>query len=219
MGNSALKVWLLLSSVLLCACASGASPSHGNRESPTATNWDMYKAGGRSTIQCQGLGIARLCGSMPSTTYMYFDCSNEQFECLFNSRDVLAIPRAGLSPGQTYSVFGATLKVERCFEARSGCQIFMISSTCSSDSDCECGPVKRRTIIYYTPDRGVIAFYTVSDDPALSEMNVDAATLRDAIPILTFVLVAPEGFLKMPTALEKLAQNPTCQAPGKDSTS
>jgi hypothetical protein len=76
--------------------------------------------------------------------------------------------------------------------------------------------VKRRTIFYYTPDRGIIAFYTVSDDPAFSEMNVDAATLRDAIPFLTFTLVAPKGFLKMPTALEKLTENPACQVPGKD---
>jgi hypothetical protein len=175
----------------------------------------IYRQGdGKDAIQCQGGNVPRMCGSVGFTTkQIYFDCSDQQFECVFNAAgaDVLAIPRGGLNLGQHYSAFGANLTVERCFGDQIACEMALITSECADTSNCGCrSEVRgRRTKFYFSQELGVTTFYTTSD---LSSLGVDAKLLADAIPLMTYVLVADKGFLRAPMALRKATLSSICRA-------
>ena len=137
---------------------------------------------------------------------LYFDCSDEQFNCLMSTADVLAVPKAGLKMGQKYSVFGTNLTVERCFRDEATCEIAVhYFALCRCSKSAAAVPREtpgRVTTFYYSRDLGVTAFYTVADT---SDIGVDAGRLADALPLLTFVLVAEKGFLRAPLVLRPSA--------------
>jgi hypothetical protein len=143
---------------------------------------------------------------------IFYDCSDQQFECVFNAvgADVLAIPRAGLSLGQHYSAFGADLTVERCFGDQASCEMALIRSECADTRGCSCPAAEHRrtTKFYFSRDLGITSFYTTSD---LSSIGVDAKLLADALPLLTYVLVAEKGFLRAPMALRKATLSTSCR--------
>lgn len=100
--------WIsVLLMVLLASCARHAPSENGTTQS---ASFDLYKRGdGRETIQCQGVPAHPICGSLEvGPESIYSDCSDDQFECIASADDVLAVPKAGFTLGQQYSVFGAT---------------------------------------------------------------------------------------------------------------
>lgn len=166
----------------------------------------IYKRGdGRAIVECRGSPVPNQCASLDKsgvTDQVYLDCSNDQFECLFNTSDVLAIPKAGLASGQKYTVFGANLTVERCFGDQGACEIAVIRSECADAQICTCRSAVPGRILtfYYSHDFGVTAFYAIARP---TEVRLDSSTLSDAIPLLTYTLVAEKGFLQAPSSLGK----------------
>lgn len=166
----------------------------------------MYLRGdGREVIECVVGRPPSMCGSVEVSGLpgqIYFDCSDEKFECLFNTADVLAVPRAGLALGQKYTAFGANLTVERCFVDEASCEIALIRSECADAETCS-GRSKvpgRKTLFYFSRQLGITAFYTIGD---LGAIGVDSKMLMDAIPLLTYILVAEKGFLRAPLSLQR----------------
>jgi hypothetical protein len=172
----------------------------------------IYRRGdGREAIQCQGGRVPSMCGSVEiNAEQIYYDCSDERFECLFNAADVLAIPKTGLTLGQQYAVFGANLTVERCFGNQASCEVALIKSECTDARTCSCrSSVRGRTMkFYFSRELGVTTFYTTSD---VSLIGVDSKMLEDTIPLMTYVLVAEKGFLRTPLALRRATSDTNCR--------
>jgi len=204
------NAWPIALSASLLACA-GSEP-YDQRLVGTITHGLMYMRGdGLEAIQCQGGNVPTMCGSVEIMGEQIFsDCSDEQYECIFNTADVFAIPRAGLTPGQDYRVFGAKLRVERCFGEKGGCEVAMIKSECADEQTCSCrSAVRGRTTTYYfSQELGITTFYSIGDATSL---GVDSKMLADAVPLVTFVLTADKGFLRTPLALPKIAQTIGCR--------
>lgn len=58
------------------------------------------------------------------------DCTDRRYRCIRWGL-VLAVPRSGLRPKDTYSVHGVSFKVERCLRGNSSsCQVALLSATC-----------------------------------------------------------------------------------------
>jgi hypothetical protein len=127
-----------------------------------------------------------------------------------STADVLAVPKAGLTQGQRYLVFGTNLEVERCFGDQATCEVAVISSRCADAGICKCRSdiPNRVTTFYYSRDLGVTAFFTKGD---VENLGVDTDTLMDALPLLTYVLVGKEGFLKMPLGLPRAKLKTVCR--------
>lgn len=164
----------------------------------------LYVRGdGSAVIQCQGGSRPTTCGELNDAgggSLLYLDCSDARFECLYDTSDVLAVPKAGLAPGQRYTAFGAEFVVDRCFGDQPSCEIALIRSTCTDASTCRCRPSgpNRSLTFYYSRERGITSFYPIG----LPEVpGVDAQLRADAAPLLTYVLVAERGFLRAPLAL------------------
>ena len=67
----------------------------------------------------------------------------------------------------------------------------------------------RKTTFYYRRDVGVTAFFTVADT---AHIGVDADMLADALPLLTYVLVAEKGFLSAPLSLRRATMKTNCRS-------
>jgi hypothetical protein len=62
--------------------------------------------------------------------------------------------------------------------------------------------------MYFSRELGVTAFYTTSD---VSSIGVDSKMLADAIPLITYILVAEKGFLRAPLALKRATSATNCR--------
>lgn len=168
----------------------------------------MYIRGdGRAGIMCS-LSSPTECGDLDTfgmTEQIFLDCSDEEFQCLFNRADVLAIPRSGLVEGQEYTAFGANLTVERCFGEEGSCEIAMIKSKCKDSQTCSCRSevLNRTTTFYFSNELGVTAFYTVGAHPFEIDPQRATQLVTDSIPLLTYVLVAEKGFLRTDLPLRR----------------
>lgn len=174
----------------------------------------FYQRGdGGETVECQGLPVRNMCGSEKAPSLIYYDCSDGKFNCVFDTHNVIAVPKAGLALGQRYSSFGADLIVERCFGLEGRCDIALVTSTCAVNSVCECrfmeGDPSSITFVY-SREKGVTAFYTLRDAKELSKLGVDAELVVDTLPLLTFVLVAEEGLLKAELSLTRAVLRTQC---------
>jgi hypothetical protein len=203
---------LLLLLPLFSGCVAEEPYDHGSIANPTAGA--MYRLGdGEGAIQCQGGKVSRLCGSGGIAGFVYSDCSNIEFDCVFDGTNVIAIPRIGYKLGQLYRSYGADLKVERCFGDQPSCEVAMIKSKCVDAEICSCRSAAPGQVLtfYYTRTRGVTAFYATADAPAI---GVDLNLFHDALPLLTYTLSAEEGFLRKPLALRKASLNLRCKDGG-----
>lgn len=204
------NIGLIILAMCLLGCAGEKPYDHEPIQSMEAGV--MYRRGdGLEAIQCQGSHVPRMCGSAEITSeQIYSDCSDEQFECLFNATDVLAIPRAGLESGQKYTVFGANLLVERCFGDQASCEIALIRSECGDTQTCRCrSTVRGRTMrFYFSRELGVTTFYATGE---IAAIGIDSKMLTDAIPLMTYVLVAEKGFLRAPLALPRATLDTNCR--------
>jgi hypothetical protein len=189
-------------------CLGGAFAA--GRSSPKPME-DMYKRGdGRDTIQCRAIRPRNICGALTTPSLIYFDCSDANYDCLFDSTDVLATPKSPLVLGQRYQVFGSELTVERCFGPNDSCDVAMISSRCSSGSDCNCRSTipGRATVFYFSTEKGITAFRAVADIPASS--GLDPKAVSDAAPLTTYVLVEESGFLRTTLSLDRAKPRTGC---------
>lgn len=187
--------------VFLTGCANDILPSSpaSSGEKPPLVN--LYQRGdGRESVRCVRAPDRDVCASNDQLGHLYSDCSIAEFDCVFDSYNVFAVPKQGLVQGQEYEVFGARLKVERCFGDSNGCSVAMISSACASDATCSCRLAKigrTRAIFYYSSDLGITAFYTTfSEGPMDQAQTAIHAKLHDAIPLRTYVLMTGPGFLR-----------------------
>src|SRR5258708_263286 len=199
------NTWPMILTMCLLGCAGEKPYDHEPIKIQSITYGVMYRRGdGQDAIQCQGGHVPKICGSLGITgKQIYFDCSDVEFECLFNATDVLAIPKAGFALGQRYSAFGANLTVERCFGDQASCEVALIKSECADARICSCrSEVRGRALkFYFSRELGVTAFYTTTD---LSSIGVDSKLFEDAIPLLTYVLGVEKGFLRAPLSLATL---------------
>jgi hypothetical protein len=208
---------LILLTLCLVACVSD-KPYDSEPVQIMGRPGAMYIRGdARETIECSSGRVPRQCGPVEISGLPgqpYFDCSDAQFKCLFNG-DVLAIPKTGgLTMGQKYSSFGANLTVERCFLNLASCEMAMVKSECADPQTCGCRS-GRTTMFYFSRERGITAFYTISEPP--SDMGeppsgVDPKMLTDAIPLLTYILVAEKGFLRAPLSLPRATSGTNCRS-------
>jgi hypothetical protein len=201
-ANACPIIWVLF----LQSCVGNPLTAHNS----TPVSGVTYKSGDGETIDCAHSRRVYACGSRSAPLFIYFDCSDEQFECVFDTSNVLAIPKAGLTLGQQYSVYGAKLTVERCQHA---CKEALISSRCVEGLTCSCrgggGISDITTFFYFSRDIGVAAFYFVPD--VSPEPGRDAKTLLELVPLQTFVLVSEQGFLRAPLALGRTPLKTNCQ--------
>jgi hypothetical protein len=199
------KAWPILLTLCLSGCAGEKPYDHDPIQIQRRPGVMYVRGDGREAIEC-GIGsVPTECGSVEISgvaEQMYLDCSDEQFECLFNTADVLAIPKAGLTQGQKYTAFGANLTVERCFMDQDSCEVALIRSECGDAQTCSCRSAVpgRTTTFYFSRELGVTAFYTIAEPAAV---GVDSKMLTDAIPLLTYVLVAEKGFLRAALSLPR----------------
>lgn len=205
------EAWPIVLTVCLLGCADRKPFDHDPIQISGRPGTVYTRGDARAVIECGGGSVPSECGSVDSsglTDQVYFDCSDEEFECLFNSSDVLAVPKAGLTLGKKYSAFHANLTVEQCFDDQATCAIAMIRSECTDAQVCGCrSAVKgRKTIFYFSRELGVTAFYTVGEPPT----GVDSKMLADSVPLLTYVLVAKEGFLRAPLSLRRATSATNC---------
>jgi hypothetical protein len=149
-----IKTWTMVLTSLLAGCV-GNSTADRQQE--------MYRLGdGRDTIACTYAPDLDVCASRGLLGSLYFGCSDQQFDCVFDGFNVMAVPKGDLVAGQTYTVFGAALTVERCFGEEQSCDIAMISSICSDDPVCSCRRAdigRTRMTFYFSRERGVTAFF------------------------------------------------------------
>jgi hypothetical protein len=192
--------------IILMVCLLGDADDHPYDGDPIqiqGRHGAMYLRGdGREVIECSVGSPPEICGALEVTGLshqIYLDCSDEQFECLFNLYGVPAIPRAGLTLGQKYTAYGANLSVERCFGDQDSCEIAMIKSECHAER-----PVT--IMFYFSSELGITTFYPTGGPPR----GVDAKMLTDAIPLMTYVLVAEKGFLRVPLSLRRVAPGTRC---------
>lgn len=200
--------WLVAVAMFIAGCANGPTAA------PTEqfATWVVYKRGDSGErVECQGFGVAELCGVTLGPLPTYSDCSDEQFLCLFDSASVFAIPRANLSLGQKFTVFGADLVVDQCFGGEDSCEVALISSKCLDLRTCGCWSGTEGTHhFYFVKDVGVTVFYSLREKGA-GEGGEDAKALRNAIPLGSYYLVAERGFLVMPMALPRAAPRASCR--------
>ncbi|HZF17533.1 MAG TPA: hypothetical protein VE046_16505 [Steroidobacteraceae bacterium] len=207
------KSWPMLLTLCVPGCA-GEKPYDHDLIQIQGRPGVMYKRGdGREVIECESRHVPGGCGSLETsgiTEQVFSDCSDEQFECLFNSADVLAIPKAGLTVGQKYTAFGANLTVEQCFGDQASCGIAVIKSACADVQTCSCRSTVqgRATTFYFSRELGITAFYTIG---APAAVGVDSKMLAEAIPLLTYVLVAEKGFLRASLALPRATLGTNCR--------
>jgi len=193
---------LLWAALLLAAAAVGFA-SQGNIEKHDVA---LYQQGSAEDgVGCNRSPGGALCGTRRWPQQSFKDCSDAQFRCVFDEFNVMAVPKSGdsLHEGQVFTVFGATLTVQRCLAEQGNCDVAMISSTCADDAVCSCRRPdigKSRIVFFYARERGVTAFYSdiAASAVDLAMLDVASAELNDAIPLRTFVLVANEGFLNSP---------------------
>ena len=198
-------VWKLVGAVLLAGCVNSSF------EVPQTPKWHLYNRGdSREAVDCSGGEIPRACGSRVLPAKIYFDCSDEQFECVFDTTFVMAVPRTGLSPAQKYSVFGSNLTVERCSGAGDSCEVAMVSSKCADAQTCSCrSGMTPALYFYFVRNVGVTVFYSVTEDGALS--GPDTKLLMDIRPMYSYYLVGERGFLSMPMGLERANLRTNCR--------
>lgn len=198
------NAWPIILVLFLQGCVGNPSTAHDS----TLVSGVTYKRGDGETIDCAHSQRVYACGSRNAPFFIYFDCSDEQFECVFDTSNVLAIPKAGPTLGQQYSVYGAKLTVERCQHA---CKEALISSRCLEGLTCSCrgGISDTTTYFYFSREIGVTAFYFVPDVSA--EPERDVKTLLQLVPLQTFVLVSEQGFLRAPLALGRMPLKTNCQ--------
>ncbi|MEJ0037663.1 MAG: hypothetical protein WDO68_16585 [Gammaproteobacteria bacterium] len=205
------KAWPLILTLCLVGCT-GEKPRGNVPVQSQDLDGVMYKRGdGRDAIQCHAGPVPSDCGPVnPLEMPIIFDCSDEQFECVFNSADVMAVPRAGLTLGQKYTAFGANLTVEQCIGAEGSCEIAVIRSECADAQICSCrSPFPGRTTAFsFSREKGILTFHSVVDPAAA---GLDPKVLPDVIPLLTYFLVAKKGFFRTPVALEKATLVTDCR--------
>jgi hypothetical protein len=202
-----MNAWPIMPLLFLAGCVGGRMTAHNSMH----PYMDMYKRGdGRETIQCRAIQPRNICETLSAPVLLYFDCSDTQFECVFDTMDVLAIPRAGLALGQQYSVYGAKLTVERCFGDQTSCTTALISSKCVESLTCSCrsGTTASTAFFYFSRDIGVTAFYSAPD--ISPDLGIDAKMRADFIPLVTYALVAEKGFLRAPLTLDRTRLDSNC---------
>jgi hypothetical protein len=203
------NVWILIVAALLAS--SVASPSDERSQFPRSQHGVIYIRGdGRSHLQCQGGKTPSMCGSIESTGQQtYYDCSDEQFDCVFDGVNVFAVPKAGFSVGQTYRVFGAVLSVKRCYRDQALCDTAVVTSECAEKQICRCRSSLKaaKATFYFSREFGIVNFHSTAQ---LSDIGVDAEMQADAVPLLTYVLVAEKGFLRIPLALPRATLRTKC---------
>jgi hypothetical protein len=203
------KVILALSIVLLASCA--GRQSFDSEMVRLDRQGAIYERGdGRDEIVCAGGSVPRDCGSVDiSGRQVYWDCSNEEFRCVYDGMNVLAVPTAGLAEGREYSIFGARLRVSRCFVDLASCEIAVVTSECEDAQICRCrSDLKHlRITFYYTRAMGVVSFFWSAD---LSDLGVTAEMQSDSVPLGTYVLITSEGFLKAPFVLPRVIPGRHC---------
>ncbi len=205
------KAWLIVLTLSLLGCTR-EQPNGNGAVQVQGLAGVLYKRGdGRDAIQCHAGPAPSDCGpvNMPEMPII-FDCSNENFECVFNSADVMAVPRSNLTLGQKYTAFGANLTVEQCIGDQASCEIAVIKSECADAQTCSCrSPFPGRTTAFsFSRERGVLTFYSVVDPAAA---GVDPKVVPHVIPLLTYFLVADKGFFRTPLALEKATLVASCR--------
>jgi hypothetical protein len=199
---------LALVASALAACSTGPEGR------ASIVPFEMYKRGdGRDPIVCSDLNSVQECASSGREA-SFIDCSDDRFACVLGASGVLATPKVGVIERQEYSVFGANLKVERCLGGGTSCETAVITSRCADPEICSCrySSVNTVTTFYFSPDMGITAFNTVDHD-SIAELGGDAKYLADVLPVVTYVLVAQEGFLKAPLALRRVEFQKTCGGP------
>jgi hypothetical protein len=200
-------LWPLLATLCIAGCTDDA-PWDGTPIQIWGREQALYMKGDASEeVECSGGNAPRECGSLSTsglTDQIFFDCSDVQFECLFNG-GVMAVPRADLAAGQNYTIFGANLTVERCFSDQTSCDFALIRSECALGVSCRCR-FGQTTVFYYSRDRGITAYYHIGPPP----VPVDPKYIADATALFTFVLIAEHGFLRVPLALRKATSEDYC---------
>jgi len=130
-----IRHWSLAITVLLTGCANKPDRPPSLSNTSKAPRVEIYQRGdGRDSIGCINLRIlisARLAKS--SDTYSP-TVPDHEFECVFDDNNLIAVPKQGFAAGETYSVFDATLTVERCFGEKDPCEVAMISSMCADEA-------------------------------------------------------------------------------------
>jgi len=121
---------------------------------------------------------------------------------VYDGVNVLAAPKAGFVADGEYSVFGAKLRVKRCFNDLTNCGVAVVTSECADKQLCRCRSALNRQSItfYYSRELGITSFFSSAD---LSNVGVTTEMQMDAVPLLTYVLVSGAGFLKAPFVLPK----------------
>jgi hypothetical protein len=197
-----IRCWPLTIAVLLMGCEDKPDQLPFEANTSTPSRVEIYQRGdGRDSVGCTSTPDRDVCSSREEFGYLFADCSDNEFECVFNEDNVFAVPKMGFVAGQKYSVFGATLTVERCFGEKNTCKVAMISSMCADDAVCSCRLAeigKTKAIFYYSTELGVTAFYATAPkvQEGGSKSTFDAGELDDAIPLRTYVLASRSGFLR-----------------------
>lgn len=199
------KVCVSISLLSLLGCA---QTNLAGGKSPHIESAAMYQLGdGKQTIRCDSRVVPNICaGSGLLSSPLLFDCSDERFDCVFDTLNVMAVPKGGYALGESYQAFGASLKVERCFGDQATCEMAVISSRCEDASDCTCrlAEHKQKTIFYFSRERGIIAFYTTLENTSeLADKGIGSDFFNDAVPMMTYFLIAEKGLLRAPWVLEK----------------
>jgi len=180
--------------VALAGCASASFP-------PSApSRVDLYRRGdGGESIVCMRAPDRDVCASSDQLGNQFSDCSDADFECVFDYYNVFAVPKKGVALGQEFEVFGAALKVERCFGEANQCEMAMISSHCAAGAECACRVTdvgETRGVFYYSKEEGITAFYTTLPKDQHVGSGAETAASDDAIPLRIYVLAAESGFLR-----------------------
>jgi len=197
-----IRYWSLAITVLLTGCSNKPEQLPSMSNTSKTARVEIYKRGdGHDSSGCEKSPARDICASHEEFGYLFADCSDDKFECVFDDNNVFAVPKLGFATGQTYSVFGATLTVDRCFGERGQCNVAMISSMCADDAVCSCRDAeigKTKAIFYYSSELGITAFYVTAPkiQEGGSKSATDSAELDDAIPLRTYVLASGPGFLR-----------------------
>jgi hypothetical protein len=213
----AIAVWVLAAGVLATSGGELAVASQGGAYEHTDRMVPIYRLGnGEDDIHCMlmpELPDSDICATHQWMSTLYKDCSDAEFDCIFDDYNVMAVPRRTLVAGETYRAFGATLTVERCFDERE-CKIAMITSTCADAAVCSCRRAdvgQTKVVFYSSAERGVTAFYSTAVSLAdAAKIGLDEAMLEDSIPLRTFVLQADKGFLRMPVDMRPARLRTDC---------
>jgi hypothetical protein len=214
MSARALSIALVMT---LSGCM-GNSPLPDSRAN--FTRLEIYSRGdGLDAIGCSLDPDLDACVSSDWRGYVFRDCSNEEFACVFDGFNVMAVPKHRLVPKQSYTVFGSVLTVDRCFGEQAQCEQALISSVCADEGVCSCrraGIGKTRAKFFYSHELGITAFYAESAGSSadIARIGTDESELKDAIPLRTYVLGADKGFLRRPLKMRTAKLKTGCESPG-----